>query len=437
MDRIRALVAGRDDDHASGAGELVEIRLKRGGTVIVEVVGPDGKPVKGAQVEHQNEDNEEEDNYYYVSPTSGNASDDHGIVRYENLPPGNHAFRVQKQEGGSVWHDEGQVIDAEWQRVRLAEGDEERVTLRTSPRGSLRGVVTEARLPLPGATLALERESEGVEDENTYVYFEGNVGQNAYSALTRHDGRFEFKDVRCGEYILLVTHGERKQRFEMPVTIVPEGSEIEVEIPLAILEGIITDPEGTPIPNIDVQVSAEERETRTWFDSNDANMYEDENGRLRRDWNYNWRRYNIRTDKNGRYRIRGVHTDRPLTIYVRGTYVVGQSIRDILVSPDEIRDDLDFVLLRAGQIRVKMPSSVPTGRTWLTLRAELKNEGGKRIQATSRSIRGGRTQSMTSLRPGTWTLTVRERNAKKDSEPLFETTAEVRINETTHVNIEF
>jgi len=414
----------------------VEVRLARGGTIIVEVVDTEGKPVRNAKVEHRQEDGESENNnnYYFWGGgggEQGDVSDEDGLVRYMSIPAGSHAFRIKKQETGYVWYEGQDQLGSDWKRVVVGEGEEEHVQLITAARGTLRGIVTEARVPLGGATLTLERAEQGQDQQQQMmVWFDGSAGSNQYSALSSHDGSFHFKDVRCGDYILIVTHPDRKQRYEQTVTIVPEGGEEQIDLPLAIIEGVVLDHDGTPITNLDVQVSSSERSSNSYFGgSSEMTMIEDENGNLRANYENNWRRQRIRTDQDGHYRIRGVYTDRPLTVSVNGGYVIAAQVKDIQMAPDEIRRDVDFVVERAGQMRIKTPNGVSTGRTWLQVSLKLVDGEGVQRQSAGTSVRAGRTRTLRSLRPGTWKLTLKTRGAPSDAEPLLERDVEVRVGE--------
>jgi protocatechuate 3,4-dioxygenase beta subunit len=422
----------------SSEDSTVEVRLNRGGIIMVEVVDTEGKPVANAKVEHRQEDGEEEsnDDYFFGGGEQGEVSDDDGLVRYASIPAGSHAFRIKKQEAGYAWDEGEDQIGSDWKRVMVAEGEEQRVQLITAARGSLRGIVTEARVPLGGATLTLESEEQGEEPQGD-IWFDGSAGSNPYSTLSSHDGSFQFKDVRCGEYILIVTHPDRKQRYETHVTIVPEGGEELIDLPLAVIEGMVMDREGMPIPNLDVRVSASERSTSTYFGgSSEMTMIEDENGNLRANYGNDWRRRRIRTNSEGRYRIRGVYADRPLTVSVSGGYVISSQVSEIMMAPDEIRRDVDFVLERAGQARIRMPKGVSTGRTWLQARLKLIDGEGGQVQSTSTSVRAGRTRTLRSLRAGTWKLTLKIRGAAQDAEPLLEREVEIRVGEVTRVQLD-
>jgi len=379
-------------DLAPPAEREVEVRMQSGGTLRAVVVDRDGRPVVGAVVERKLDD--ENGSYGFGGEDGRRTSDRAGVATYECLPQGDYAFRVLEEEARVARFGRPEQ-EPSWTPVFVREGGAHELTLISAPRGSLAGTLTEARLPLAGANLHLV----SPETAQGGAFYFGRAGEDPYAVVSSHDGAFRFADVRCGSYDLVVAHPERATPAKVSVEVLPEGTSQDVELPLALLEGTVTDADGQPLAGIEVGVEAQEQRLLHDFGGETA-WSEDPGGSLRPERHRSAPRRTL-SDDRGRYELRGVSTGVALDLRARDDYVVPGTIEDVEVAPDEIRSGLDFALERAGCIDVRVASP---GEGSLLVDAVRVASGGEETRVRSSVWRGRRTLS--SLPPGTWKVTL-------------------------------
>src|SRR6185295_11445557 len=84
-------------------------------------------------------------------------TDSAGLVQFDALAPGTHAFRVSDRPQDGVWFDEQSGAHEEaWVESVVAEGSQATLEFSAPTRGGLFGVVREGGRPLEGAQLHLE-----------------------------------------------------------------------------------------------------------------------------------------------------------------------------------------------------------------------------------------------------------------------------------------
>ncbi|MCP3914128.1 MAG: carboxypeptidase regulatory-like domain-containing protein [bacterium] len=404
-------------------------RLARGGTVIVKVLAPDGEPLADANVEHRQEDVDPErgSSNRRWNADDGPTTDPDGIVRFDHLPAGRHSFRVTADGStGAMGFRNGSSDDSDetgWETVTVVEEETEELTLEGEQRANLAGLVTEARVALAGASLKLRAKDK----PQRYVW----AGTDKYASLSEHDGRFAFQDVAVGEYVLAVTHPDRRMGHEEEITIGPGDNRIDVELPLAIIEGRVVDPTGTPIGGLEVRVSPVVRGRSSWRGGGGGSLslVEDDKGGVRPDWR-SGRRRTARTSPDGTYALRGVAASEALRVSVSGRYVVPGTSEELTIAPDEIRTGVDFVLERAGVISVRLAGAQ---RGQFNIEAILTE--GEQTYRKSTRVWGSRSSRISSLRPGTWDITVKQRTDDQWV-AVATTSAEVKVDETASVTVE-
>ena len=413
------------------AGTDVErtLRLPRGGTVVVTVRSGEGQPIAAAKVEHRYLDDPapagNDFNFYQPGEVPATALD--GTLRFEHLPSGLHGFKLRSEADGPYWQRPSGTLDSDWKQVRVVEGAEQLLTLVGESRGRLKGIVSEARLPLAGASLRLQPRDQSRRARG----WGWNPGGDKYGALSEYDGRFVFEGIECGDYLLTVDHPERRMTHTSEVTISAGENSRDVELTLAIIEGRVSDPQGRPLPGLDVGVSAPGQRGRNYRGMGGTlTLVEDARGTLSPDWRADGRR-RARTNADGEYALRGVATSQPLTVAASGRFVIPDRVDGLEVAPDEIRRGVDFVLKRAGDLRVAL-----TGNVSRNLRIEARlEEKGKTLQRRNARLRGSRPADLRACLPGTWLVQVK-RPGGAGVQVVAEAEAEVRIGERTTVTIQ-
>ncbi|MCZ6597768.1 MAG: carboxypeptidase regulatory-like domain-containing protein, partial [Planctomycetota bacterium] len=249
-------------------GEVVErtMKLTRGGAVVVEVLDPDGLPLAGARVNHRPPEGGGGMAFSgFLGGGSGrarNVTDTEGKVVFDHLAEGLHGFKLaESRRGGSGGAFFGAVMleqaggqpDPGWSEVAVVEGESASLRLWAEPVGILTGRVRETGVDLAGATVQLNPDSEG--DDNLFGGRLQILGMGSGGVRTDGDGRYLFEDVKAGRYELVVTHPKRRMPMGFEVEIEAGRNVLDVDLPVSVIEGRITDTEGDPLAG--VRVSAQ------------------------------------------------------------------------------------------------------------------------------------------------------------------------------------
>lgn len=395
------LVTGADDHEQT-------VRLARGGTAVVTVVDTDGRPVSGVSVEHremQRRPGDQRDTIL-MAGEGESMTDEDGIVRIATLVPGDHEFRIRDEIQGMIFFG-GKAEDAEsWARASLVEGATVHVTLTTEPRGRLTGVVTEGGTPLAGASLRLR--AKAAAQRRQYLVMGGAAGSR-YSALTGYGGRFEFRDVKSGEYTIVLDHPEREMPHSLEVTIRPNGTELVIALPVALIEGRVRDSDGRPLRGVEVRVRGAERGLVNIIMPDGATMYESDTGEMRTDFQ-SQRRRRKRTDATGRYSLRGVTTGVPLNVSVSSAFHVGDRRRGLVLEPDEILRGVDFELDPAGRIEVVLSRGPGGAQGYVHIQAVQVVSAGESSTSHSTGIPSGTRRTLSAILPGRWLVSAFRKN---------------------------
>lgn len=200
--------------------------------------------------------------------------------------------------------------------VGVVAPNEEPVVITLREASDLRGRVVDARgEPVAGARVALSVERSG-----GGMTFRGTAGMSA----TREDGRFELEDVEPGVVRLTVSAEGYLELVRGGVEVPPgrdlEGIELVLQ-PGAVVEGVVTTPDGTPAIGARVGVASE-----------------GDGGMMRSFF------MGVTSDGDGRYRLGGVEPGRrTVTAQLDG---FERGVGELEVVPGENRLDLR---LGAGQ----------------------------------------------------------------------------------------
>lgn len=430
----------------AGGDAQVDVALFRGATVIVEVTDDAGRSVADVPIEQAELDREDDGRRLFDQLLAGRVdptTDDLGIVRFTHLRPGEHGFRAAREASAAV----GQLralgyataepeSEPDWSRVVIGEGGEYLVEVRTAARGALSGRVTERGVPLAGASLRLVPAAD--ESEAT------SAGGTTSTAYTEPGGDYRFTGVPAGTYELRLTHADRRMPFVRGVDVTAGSRQLDLELPVSIVQGRVTLADGDPVSGATVLVGAGEKRQYS-FESPLLSLREDPEGRLRVDRHSRERR--ARTDEDGEYELRGVVSDVPLLIGVQAKFIVSASQGGIVVGPDDVATGVDFVVDGAGELEVRVVGSSGRGAFRVRATRVVPGAGEGDAQASgspppqahgetrSTVLWGNRERRMGSLGVGTWQLELLPYD-RSLSEPLARASVEVRAGETSSVALE-
>ncbi len=397
------------------AGERVEreVTLSQGGSVVVTVFDPDGKPMRDVKVDHRDPSSGPMVMMFGSGHSSKNRTDASGRAHFSHLEPGVHSFRIADSKGpsgGFVGDGEAVVMmaggggsDAEpWTEVLVAEGSEEAVELEASPRGILDGRVRESGVVLAGATMTLSPRKEGSPELggfDPHGFFGGGE-----KVRTDGDGFYSFEGVKPGEYTLEVSHPSRVLPTELELEIRDRGGEVrkkfDVELAVAVIEGRIEDQDGEPVANVEVWA---ERYTENQVQAYQMIMIDDSNeGSM--SFGGGSRDGRVRTDADGFYRLRGVPVEVPLEVHANGRAFQETTSEAVTVGVDQVLTGLDLALRAAGEVDVAVANADGSSPGMCMIVAEYL--GDEDVDPVREMGRGTGSTTLRGLRPGQWEISV-------------------------------
>lgn len=415
--------------HVPPFDETVKLELTRGGQITVHVRDGRGKPVVGMFVEHAIDGAAQGKNRYW-DPNSAleNKTGESGDVTFTNLPKGKHGFTVLEKR--NMWGGGGEDAGFEAKGdVFLSEGETKELDLRVESRGGLNVVLLEVGEPLAGALVKI-KPVDAKAANNSWWFGPGQ--QDPRTQISDHAGSVKFKGIKVGRYLLRVSHADRRMVISREVYLTVDPDELRMELGLATVDGRVVDPAGEPIAGMPVTVYSAENRGR----DNDMNDYsvritEDEDGDA--DWNMDSvKQWSIRTDEEGRFVLRGVAPGERLTVSVRNSYVIGKSKELGPLGDQEYVSPFEFVLERAGALRLEVPGIDRRERSKYRL-VLTRMEGEEEKETREERMRSWRSNlSVQSMRPGRWRI----RLFHKDLEAaLVERFVDVRIQETERITL--
>ncbi len=381
------------------------VELLRGGTVVVRVVDREGVPVPGVAVEHREpQEGEEAELEHWIGPGRNERTGADGVVRFERLQPGVHRFRVARRGGGEspfgavvlLVESEGASSASQgWTDVAVVEGGRHELTLVAPPAARVHGLVTEAGRALPGALVELRPPA----DEEQQAPFRA---LNVPVASGRADGRgaFELAEVDVGTYRVLVHHGSRAMPWEAEVVLTEGDNELVLDLPVTAIEGRVVDDSGRPLEGASVRVV---REQGGRVDSSVVFAMEGGAGIVSTIGPGGTEP--ATTDEHGRFRLRGVLPNVPLTLRAsrEGGYQEASS-ETLEVAPGEVRGGVEIVLHRGGSLAVRVVDEAgeAVGECFVT--ATFAGESDAPVPGESGFTSDGEEVLLEGLRPGPWRL---------------------------------
>jgi protocatechuate 3,4-dioxygenase beta subunit len=358
--------------------------------VLVRALDPRGQPAAGVAISHREPELAPGQRPRETS-NPDDVTDARGELRIEPLAAGVHGFRISAPR---AWGP-SERQPPPWQEAIVREGEQALVVLAAPARGGLHGTVRESGTLLAGAQLRL-------------VAADGDGARNAYwgnerlTARADRNGAYRFDGVESAAYWLYVDHAERRMAAVYDVQITDELQRLDVELPVASIEGRVVDEDGRPVEGLAVDV-APARHDRPSFGVGRAQLVEDENGALQ--WRESKpREGRERTDHDGRYELRGVRTNEALRVTIRGDTIVPATSDEIVVAPDQVRRGVDFRVEPAAAIDVRLQATTRRGE-WLHVKLELAGAEGKPPAQTRETWIGiGESERVGGLKAGTWRI---------------------------------
>ena len=396
-----------------GADFEQEVRLAAGGTVAVRVVDRHGEAVEGARVERRLGNDE-----LRAGPPGevDFTTDSEGEVLFRNLAPGTHYFRLDERPGGyssslgfsfdPAAHEEpGPPAPSEgWSRVDVAGEGTAELVLEASPRGLLFGTLTEAGVPLAGATLRLSpADGPGPAD----VPFFLGAGGGGETATAQSNGYYSFDSTVAGRYRLTIKHRSRAMPFELELELAEGANERDLDLDVAIVRGRVSDLEGGPLEGVRVTAERVYGEgdgpaggfafTLLTDDGEEGAMFTSGLTEPPQE---------ARTDAEGRYELRGVAPGTSLRVEAHAeAYAPGRS-ETFEVEPFGLREGVDLELAGAGSIEVSALRADGSPAPDLVITAVFGGESEAPVDPRTAFLMGKPAAVLGDLRPGPWRVSV-------------------------------
>lgn len=421
----RATLEVRHADRAPYRGEPIvleessdheeTVRLGRGGEVLVRVSDAQGRPVASVEIEHDGGDGSAAGAFVGRMNAEGpTRTDARGELPFAHLRPGTHKFRLA-QEGGGVRFVGGgggmraaiaigglqgdEAPEEPWSSVEVAEGGQSELKLVAPARGALVGHVREGGQALAGAALELNEKQEGLPSFSGMNLFGGGSAHKSSGS-----GEYRIEGIKPGKYVLSVTHTTRSMPWETELEVREGEQRFDVDLPIAIVEGRVTGPDGKPIAGARVRAerfqgdSPQEERVMSVVMS----VAGDEGGAFAFG---NGASETERTDADGRYTLRGVLTDTDLKVHVNGKDLQPGSSEKFRVAPDQTLRGVDLVLKQGGALEVTVMRAGQPVRNAFVNAVRHGDTGGS---GQSETTGPGGVARFTGLEPGEWELSIED-----------------------------
>ena len=404
------------------------VNLGSGGSVTVSVVDPRGNPVASAEIEHEGPNRSGEGPLF---SSRANRTDADGKLAFDHLEPGAHRFRLGGKSGNGVFNVGGghavmrRVVrggdsSAEgWASVEVTEGSQDALRLVAPEKGSLAGKITEAGKPLANATVRLAQRGAPAMP----------FMDDGRSAHTDGTGDYLLDGVEEGEYTLTVEHSTRAMPFENDARVRAGANKLDLDLPLAIVEGTVTGEDGKPVAGVRMRAEranpAGGRRTMmavmiTADGSGDPEVTVGSPG---------GQDARSTTDENGRYSLRGVVADVDLVVQANPKDAQPAHSETFKVKPDETKKGVDLKLERGGSIQISVAhAGKPTGG-FLARATLVDGDPAPKIQFVGPSG----SARFNGLKPGKWKISLDPIQGKIGSDEPRETPdqeVDVRVGET-------
>ena len=287
-----------------------------------------------------------------------------------------------------------------WREVQVVEDETAELTLKATPRGSLEGTLLESGAELTGATLNLKKFRDEVELDPMALALAG-FGGGGITERSDGKGKYEFTDVKEGRYTLKISHPTRSMSDEYEVEILEGRNSLDIDLPISIVEGRVTDEEGDPIPGLTVKAARsrdEDPAVRGNFvmvveaqDGGETSVISNGSPALG---------VSVETDEDGRYSLRGVMPEVDLVVKAEGRGVQPGTSRRIRLNPNETKSGIDIQLAAGGSILVEVLLADGAPARMIVVSADYLGDE-QDVKSKTDFIQRGST-TLTGLKPGRW-----------------------------------
>ncbi len=395
-----ALLTVRHDDYAPSCEELLlprlddheaNVRLSAGGSVTIEVADAQGRPVPGVPIYHRSPDLGP-----YRLAADDSRTDAQGRQTFVHLAEGLHRFRV-----GSA-----AMADATWSEIVVSGAGEQTLRLLGPTLSRLTGRVTEDGQPLRGAMLR-------------FVLMEGEELRDTTSERrqdrTDDGGEFALERMQVGTYRVSVSHHTRAMAFESLVEVREGESTLDLDLPVAVIEGMLQGEAGQPLAGMRVQAvragAAEAGELGVAGPGAER----------------------VFSAADGRYVLRGVACDVDLVVRATGKGYLPRESRVVRLAAGEIESGVDLELAPGAALEVLVVSFAGRGDRKWSVQA-IPDRAGALEPLVEQTDSGG-VARFACLEPGGWRIRVQE-ITEPDAEsanPALEQTVLVETGRSNHV----
>lgn len=412
--RVEVLVRARDHaPWASGPFVLpaegdheLDALPGSGGSVTVAVVDGAGKPVAGIEIERRGPDGR---GGAMLGGVHRPRSDAQGRAVFEHLMPGVQRFRIAESNAQVFTTSSGDLAsldfggaggDDGWGQVEVVEGEASSLQLVAPERATLAGRITEAGKDLAGARVELVADDDG--DEMKLPFF-GGGGPNDQ---TDSKGAYQIERVKLGRYTLKVSHSSRAMEWEAPLEIQSGENKFNVDLPVAILEGRVSGPDGKPLAGVKVRAerAPSEDSSRTTRRSFVAIALADDGGDEPQVTfgSGGPTSPTVLTDAEGRYRLRGVAPDVELVVKAQAKDVQPGQSEKVHVGSDQTKSNVDIQLQTGGSVDVTFVRRDGQPANSCMLLATFESGSGVEPRHEFSGAKG--VVKLSGLKPGRWKL---------------------------------
>jgi hypothetical protein len=224
---------------------------------------------------------------------------------------------------------------------------------------------------------------------------------------TDSQGLYAIEGVEVGRYTVRITHASRFMPWEGEKELEAGENEYDVDLPVAIVEGQVTGPDGKPLAGVRVEAERApddsgggrrtERRVMAFVATSDG-------GEPEMAFGGGARGPTVTTDAEGKYRLRGVVPDVDLVVKAKAKDAQPGKSGRLRVAPAETRTGVDLRLEVGGAIEVTLVRAGGQPASSCMVRATFEGAGDVEPRNEFSGSKG--TVKLTGLKPGRWRVHV-------------------------------
>jgi len=386
------------------AGSTCTLELQRGLHARVRVVDSGGVPMGGVRVRHGEGGRDpggvrlERDrglDDVDLRREETRVTDRDGACTFADLGRGTHTFALERDRA---------LFDGEWAIQDVVADDTTTVTLVTRGLGEILGRVTDGKLAIPGARVALFR-AELAPTRDPYVEADGPLPAGMDTAADSR-GRFRFQNVDPGAYELAFAVPGQSLRVARVIAVDVGARNVAVDVARDAVDGEVRRADGAPASGAAIWVVPRDRDARA-----DALRRRISNGDDVFGLELDMRGFPsdsehpaMFADAAGRFRLCGLAHNVAFTLYASdGQNSAGARALSASRRP---RDEHDVAIQLEARGAIRASIGATPWRSPLALVATHPSA----LPRVAR-VHGGLALALPALEPGTWELTLREERA--------------------------